>query len=191
MAEGDTVFATAARLHRALAGHVLTATDLRVPRYATADLSGRSSERWAREGSISSSERTAASPCTRISGWTARGGCTGRASGGEVGRSSAGRAHDRAVRGWPPAATARGAPDHGRARAPGPSRPGRAGIHLGCGRGDPPPRRVFDREVGDALVDQSVMAGPGNVYRSEVCFLARVDPRTAVARSRMRTRSSS
>ena len=41
MAEGDTVFATAARLHRALAGHVLTATDLRVPRYATADLSGQ------------------------------------------------------------------------------------------------------------------------------------------------------
>ena len=41
MAEGDTVFATAARLHRAIAGHVLTATDLRVPRYATADLSGQ------------------------------------------------------------------------------------------------------------------------------------------------------
>jgi endonuclease-8 len=34
--------------------------------------------------------------------------------------------------------------------------------------------------VGDALVDQSVMAGPGNVYRSEVCFLAGVDPRTPV-----------
>ena len=40
MAEGDTVFATAARLHDALAGRTLTRTDLRVPRFATADLSG-------------------------------------------------------------------------------------------------------------------------------------------------------
>jgi endonuclease VIII len=37
-----------------------------------------------------------------------------------------------------------------------------------------------EREVGEALVDQSVMAGPGNVYRSEVCFLAGIDPRTRV-----------
>jgi endonuclease-8 len=29
-------------------------------------------------------------------------------------------------------------------------------------------------------MDQRVMAGPGNVYRSEVCFLARVDPRSPV-----------
>ena len=41
MAEGDTVFATAARMHHALAGRALTSTDLRVPRYATADLSGQ------------------------------------------------------------------------------------------------------------------------------------------------------
>ena len=40
MAEGDTVFATAGRLHDALAGQVLTRTDFRVPRFATADLSG-------------------------------------------------------------------------------------------------------------------------------------------------------
>jgi endonuclease VIII len=36
------------------------------------------------------------------------------------------------------------------------------------------------RSVGEALVDQRVMAGPGNVYKSEVCFLARVDPRSPV-----------
>jgi endonuclease-8 len=41
---------------------------------------------------------------------------------------------------------------------------------------------VPEREVGDAIVDQSVMAGPGNVYRSEVCFLAGVDPRTEIGR---------
>ncbi|MFI1940939.1 Fpg/Nei family DNA glycosylase [Streptomyces purpureus] len=41
MPEGDTVWRTARRLHAALAGEVLTRSDLRVPRFATADLTGR------------------------------------------------------------------------------------------------------------------------------------------------------
>ena len=50
-----------------------------------------------------------------------------------------------------------------------------------------------DRPVGLALLDQRVMAGVGNLYRAEVCFLLRVlptapvsatDPRRAVALSR-------
>jgi endonuclease-8 len=32
------------------------------------------------------------------------------------------------------------------------------------------------RQVGEALVDQRVVAGIGNVYKSETCFLAGVDP---------------
>jgi endonuclease-8 len=40
MPEGDTVFRTAAILQRALAGQVLTTTDFRVPQHATVDLSG-------------------------------------------------------------------------------------------------------------------------------------------------------
>ncbi|QOC26496.1 Fpg/Nei family DNA glycosylase [Microbacterium hominis] len=40
MPEGDTVFRTARRLHEALAGAEVTRFDLRVPRYATADLTG-------------------------------------------------------------------------------------------------------------------------------------------------------
>jgi endonuclease-8 len=36
------------------------------------------------------------------------------------------------------------------------------------------------RPVGDALLDQRLMAGLGNVYRSEVCFLAGVHPDSAV-----------
>lgn len=40
MPEGDTVFRTARRLHEALAGQEVTRFDLRVPRYATADLTG-------------------------------------------------------------------------------------------------------------------------------------------------------
>jgi endonuclease-8 len=41
MPEGDTVFRAARSMHKALAGRVLTSTDFRVPRYATADLSGQ------------------------------------------------------------------------------------------------------------------------------------------------------
>jgi len=39
--EGDTVWLTARRLHEALAGRVLTRSDVRVPRYATTNLAGR------------------------------------------------------------------------------------------------------------------------------------------------------
>ena len=41
MPEGDTVFLAATRMHTALAGQRLVATDFRVPRFATADLSGQ------------------------------------------------------------------------------------------------------------------------------------------------------
>jgi endonuclease-8 len=37
------------------------------------------------------------------------------------------------------------------------------------------PRRA-SMTVGEALLDQTALAGLGNVYRSEVCFIERVDP---------------
>jgi endonuclease-8 len=33
-----------------------------------------------------------------------------------------------------------------------------------------------DRQLGDALLDQSLLAGIGNIFKSEGCFAARVDP---------------
>jgi endonuclease-8 len=39
-----------------------------------------------------------------------------------------------------------------------------------------------EREVADALLVQRVIAGIGNVYKSEVLFLEKIDPRTPVAR---------
>ncbi len=36
------------------------------------------------------------------------------------------------------------------------------------------------RAIGDVLLDQRAMAGVGNVYRSEVCFVVRVNPVTPV-----------
>lgn len=41
MPEGDTVWRTAQRLHRAMAGERLTGSDIRVPQHATVDLSGQ------------------------------------------------------------------------------------------------------------------------------------------------------
>ncbi len=38
-----------------------------------------------------------------------------------------------------------------------------------------------DRELADALADQRVMAGVGNLYKAEVCFLLGVTPWTRVA----------
>ncbi len=37
-----------------------------------------------------------------------------------------------------------------------------------------------DREIGAALLDQRVLAGVGNVYKTEVCFLRGISPWTAV-----------
>ena len=33
-----------------------------------------------------------------------------------------------------------------------------------------------ERGIGDALLDQRNLAGIGNVWKSEGCFLARIDP---------------
>jgi endonuclease-8 len=42
-------------------------------------------------------------------------------------------------------------------------------------------RRVGDRAVHDVLLDQRVLAGIGNVYKSELLFLARIHPDTAAS----------
>lgn len=38
-----------------------------------------------------------------------------------------------------------------------------------------------EREIGTMLIDQRLMAGPGNIYKSEVCFLERIHPWDTVA----------
>jgi endonuclease VIII len=42
-------------------------------------------------------------------------------------------------------------------------------------------RSAADRTVGDALLDQHLVAGIGNIFKSEACFAAQVDPWRAVA----------
>ncbi len=182
MAEGDTVLATAARLHEALAGQVLTRTDLRVPRFATADLSGqvvrdvvsRGKHLLMRtDGEVSVHSHLGMDGAWRLYGpgerWRGRAfevrgvletdrhvAVGHRLRRLEVLRTSA---EADVLRDLGPDVLG---PDWDAAEAT---------------------RRLTaspERAVGDALIDQSVMAGPGNVYRSEVCFLAGMDPRTAV-----------
>ena len=40
--------------------------------------------------------------------------------------------------------------------------------------------RFPDRQIGEAVLDQTVVAGIGNIYKSEALFLARIEPRSAV-----------
>jgi endonuclease-8 len=42
-------------------------------------------------------------------------------------------------------------------------------------------RRAPERELGDALLDQHLVAGIGNIFKSESCFAARLDPWARIA----------
>ncbi|MFI8353023.1 Fpg/Nei family DNA glycosylase [Streptomyces cyaneofuscatus] len=179
MPEGDTVLQTAARLHAALAGRVLTHADLRVPRFATADLSGRT-----------------------VLDVTARGKhLLTRVEGGLTLHSHL--RMDGAWRIYAPGERWRGGPGHQiRAvltntdhtavgyRLPvlellRTSEESKAVGHLGpdlLGPDWDPGLAVErllaapDRPLGEALLDQRNLAGIGNVYKCELCFLARVTP---------------
>lgn len=182
MAEGDTVLATAVRLQDALHGSTLTATDIRVPRFATADLAGQLVESVASRGKhllIRTSARTSIHSHLGIDGsW---------------------QLYEPDARWRGPTFEVRAVLRTERWQAVG-RRLRRLTIldtgkehqllgHLGPDVLGPDwdaaeaTRRLVagpDRTVGEALIDQRVMAGPGNVYRSEVCFLGAVDPRTPV-----------
>lgn len=183
MAEGDTVFATAARLHQALAGRVLTRTDFRVPRFATADLSGQAVREVVSRGKHL---------LVRTDGAVS--------VHSHLGMDGAWRLYTPGERWRGLSFEIRGVLETERLIAVGhrlrrlevlrTSAEAEVLRHLGPDVLGPDwnaaeaTRRLTastERGLGEALVDQSVMAGPGNVYRSEVCFLAGIDPRTRIA----------
>lgn len=168
MPEGDTVFRTAARLREALAGRTLTGCDIRVPRYAEVDLSGyavdevlsRGKHLFIRIGpaSIHSHLKMDGSwriaprgvPVHKIRILLRAGSVT--AAGIDLGVLEVlDRDHDMD-------AVAHLGPD-----LLGPDwDPRRAASNL---TSDP------DRPIAAALLDQRVMAGVGNVYCNELCYL--------------------
>jgi endonuclease-8 len=174
MPEGDTVWQASRRLHDALAGKVLTRSDLRVPKYATADLTGRRVLEVTPRGKHL---------LTRIEGGLTlhshlrMDGSWKVYENGQ--RWSGGPSHQiRAILGT----TDRTAVGY---RLPvlellrTPDEP-RAVGHLGpdlLGPDWDPEQALANllsdpaRSLGEALLDQRNLAGIGNVYKSELCFL--------------------
>jgi endonuclease VIII len=176
--EGDTVWRTAKHLDQALTGRVLTRTDFRVPAYATVDLSGRPvtgtvargkhlltrigddhtlHTHLKMEGSWHLYRPTTpwrrpaheARVVLRTDEWLAVGFALGIT---EVIRRE--EEHDAVGHLGPDLL----GPDWDEAEA------------LRRLRSDP------DRPIGEALLDQRNLAGVGNMYKAELCFLAGVHP---------------
>lgn len=181
MPEGDTVHLTARRLHAALAGKLLRTTDLRVPQLATVDLAGRKVIEVIARGKHLlcrfEGDLTLHSHLRMQGSWHLyRPGSRWRGPGHEV-RAVLGTESWIAVGFRLPVLEL----------IPTTSESGVVG-HLGpdvLGTDWDPEearRRLMsdpDRSIAEALLDQRVMAGPGNVYKSEACFLAGIHPHAA------------
>ncbi|WNI22084.1 DNA-formamidopyrimidine glycosylase family protein [Streptomyces sp. ITFR-16] len=179
MPEGDTVLQTAERLHHALAGRVLTRSDLRVPRFATADLTGRTvldvSARGKHlltriEGGLTLHSHLRMDGAWRIyaPGERWRGG-----PGHQI-RAVLGNAAHTAVGYRLPVLELLRTRDEGNAV-------GHLGPDLLGPDWDPDTalRNLLAdpaRPLGEALLDQRNLAGIGNIYKAELCFLARATP---------------
>ncbi len=182
MPEGDTVWLTAHRLHRALAGRALTLCDFRVPALATLDLRGRTvTEVLARGKHVLTrlDDDVTVHSHLRMDGsyYLSRAG------------SRPPRRHpDHMIRvllgntEW----TATGYRVHDLRLV---SRAGEADVvgHLGpdlLGPDWDAERAVAnllaapDVEIGEALLDQRNLAGVGNMYKCEVLFMEHVHPWT-------------
>ncbi|WP_328902721.1 MULTISPECIES: DNA-formamidopyrimidine glycosylase family protein [unclassified Streptomyces] len=179
MPEGDTVLQTAARLHHALAGQVLTRSDLRVPRFATADLTGRAVLDVTARGkhlltridgglTLHSHLRMDGSWRIYAPGERWRGGPAHQI------RAILGNAAHTAVGYRLPVLELLRTQDEEQAVGHlGPDLLGpdwNAGTALRNLLSDPA------RPLGEALLDQRNLAGVGNIYKAELCFLARATP---------------
>ncbi|MGW2824679.1 Fpg/Nei family DNA glycosylase [Streptomyces sp. NPDC001443] len=179
MPEGDTVWQAARRLHIALAGRVLIRSDLRVPKFATADLTGRAVLDVTPRGKHL---------LTRVEGGLTLHSHLRMDGSWKIyapgARWTGGPAHQiRAILGTTEHTAVgyrlsvlellRTADEH------------RAVGHLGpdlLGPDWDPERALANlrtdpaRALGEALLDQRNLAGIGNVYKSELCFLLGVTP---------------
>ncbi|WOC11200.1 DNA-formamidopyrimidine glycosylase family protein [Gordonia sp. MP11Mi] len=179
MPEGDTVFAAAHRLRSGLAGKSLTRTDFRVPRYATTDLSGWTVTAVRSVGKhlfvdVAAHERTASIHShLKMEGlWQVGPLGTRWRRPGYAARVVL-RTDDVEAVGFdlgvvdvladPATAVAHLGPDL-------------LGDDWDAAAAVTNLARSADTPIGVALLDQRLLAGIGNVYRSEICFLRRVHP---------------
>lgn len=188
MPEGDTVFAAAARLRSGLEGKRLIRTDFRIPALATADLSGRTVTAVRSRGKHLLIDVDGEPALSIHSHLKMEGAWHVHAVGKRWRRPSH---HARVVLrtetaeavGFelgilelvtnPDAALAFLGPDL-------------LGPDEGANRWNPDRATGLlaarpDRPIGEALLDQRNLAGIGNVYRSEICFLRGILPMRPVA----------
>jgi endonuclease-8 len=182
MPEGDTVWLTASRLHRALASQELTVCDFRVPALATVDLRGRVVDEVLARGKhllIRIADDLTVHGHLRMDGsWqiSPAAGPRPRRHPDHLIRVLLGNAdwlatgyriHD--LRVVPRAA------EHDLVGHLGPDLlgPDWDAAHAASNL-----RRSPDVAIGEALLDQRNLAGIGNLYKSEVLFVERVHPWT-------------
>lgn len=182
MPEGDTVHLAATRLHAALAGHTLTRTDFRVPQLAEVDLAGRAVRAVVARGKHL---LLRIAPDVTLHTHFAMEGSWHLYRHGERWRG--------------PGFEARVVLETERWVAVGfrlaitelfpTARENERLGHLGPDPlgpdwdADEALRRLVadpSRSISEALLDQRVMAGVGNVWRCELCFLRGLDPWTPV-----------
>lgn len=183
MPEGDTVFLAATRLRAALAGSILTRTDFRVPRYATADLSGRLLHEVVPRGKhllfrIDGGVTLHTHFKMEGSWHLYRPGAPWKGPDFQVRVVLA--THDWVAIGYRLAVTELIDTDK-ESEVVGHLGPDVLGPDWDAGEVLRRMRATPDREIGEVLLDQGVLAGPGNVYKCEVCFLRGVSPWTEVA----------
>ncbi|MFK3980339.1 DNA-formamidopyrimidine glycosylase family protein [Micromonospora sp. NPDC050397] len=189
MPEGDTVWNTARALHRALAGGRLTATDFRVPRLATTDLVGATVTEVVSRGKhilIRLTDPVGEQRISLHSHLRMDGSWRVYASGA---RWAARPAHLIRVVLRTADAIAVGYHLHDLAVLPTTQEEqlvGQLGPDLLGPDWDPDEavRRLLTHprtSIAEALLDQTNLAGVGNLYKSELLFLRGVDPWTPVA----------
>ncbi|WP_336855056.1 DNA-formamidopyrimidine glycosylase family protein [Sinomonas albida] len=191
MPEGDNVWQAAVRLHAGLAGKRLAASDFRVPSLATLDLSGWTVLEVASRGKhllhrLAPPPDRADEPLSIHSHLKMEGSWHVYAP-GERWRKPAHTARVvlRAEDGTSAVGFSLGVlevlPTAEEGRVVGHLGPDLLGEDWDADRAEANLRARPDRAIGLALLDQRNLAGIGNIYRNELCFLARVHPAAPVA----------
>jgi endonuclease-8 len=181
--EGDTVLRAARRLHHTLAGQVLSVSDFRVPRYATVDLTGSTVLEVVPRGkhlllrcsggiTVHSHLRMEGAWRTFAAGEPWRGG-----PGWQI-RVVLGNARHVAVGYRLPVLDILRTADE--SKVVGHLGPDVLGPDWDLAQVTANALAHPEREIGSVLLDQTVLAGLGNVYRIEACFIAGISPWTRV-----------
>lgn len=183
MPEGDTVYRTAAKLRDVLAGQTLTRCDIRVPKYAAVNLAGHPVDEVLTRGKhlfIRVGEASIHSHLKMDGAWLV---------GGQIRRIPV---HKIRIVLETQQSRAAGV-DLGVLEVLERERDADAVAHLGPDLLGPDWNPVVavdnltavpERALAETLLDQRVMAGIGNVYANEICFLFGVRPSSPVAQVR-------